>query len=124
MSYYIRALRDLPLEVWKIDDEEALRLGITNARGGAGTISGVTACAITAAVSGTVSVTVICGGLGPAAGTHGGGPFSVPARVWVVWRVRTSCQCAWWRSFLGVRLLGHGLGPATGTHSALLSLGV
>jgi hypothetical protein len=37
MSYYIRALRDLPLEVWKIDDEEALRLGITNARGGAGT---------------------------------------------------------------------------------------
>lgn len=37
MSYYIRAVRDLPLEVWKIDDEEALRLGITNARGGAGT---------------------------------------------------------------------------------------
>jgi hypothetical protein len=36
MSYYIRALRDLPLEIWKIDDEEALRLGITNARSGAG----------------------------------------------------------------------------------------
>jgi hypothetical protein len=37
MSYYIRALRDLPSEVWKIDDDEAVRLGITNARGGAGT---------------------------------------------------------------------------------------
>jgi hypothetical protein len=30
-------MRDLPLEVWKIDDAEAMRLGVTNARGGAGT---------------------------------------------------------------------------------------
>jgi hypothetical protein len=37
MPYYIRALRDQPPEVWKIDDDEAVRLGITNARGGAGT---------------------------------------------------------------------------------------
>lgn len=37
MPYYIRAQRDLPPEVWKIDDDEAVRLGITNARGGAGT---------------------------------------------------------------------------------------
>jgi len=37
MSYYIRALRDLPSELWKIDDREAVRLGITNARGGVGT---------------------------------------------------------------------------------------
>jgi hypothetical protein len=37
MSYYIRALRDLPPEVWKIGDDEALRLGVTNARAGAGT---------------------------------------------------------------------------------------
>lgn len=37
MPYYVRALRDLPPEVWKIDDHGAVRLGITNARGGAGT---------------------------------------------------------------------------------------
>jgi hypothetical protein len=37
MSYYIRSLRHQPPEVWKIDDDEALRLGVTNARAGAGT---------------------------------------------------------------------------------------
>jgi hypothetical protein len=37
MRFYIRAPRDQALEVWKVDDREALRLGITNARGGAGT---------------------------------------------------------------------------------------